>query len=608
MPSPPPQRLVSLETLPVDVARLITLHLHLTDLENLLRTSTAVARLFWISCTEVSFAIIHVRRHLPPPPDPPHTCRATYSCRKCISKFSALSGPDYSALPTSYALAVLKCLGFDRMTFAVVFGDTLQFQFGNGIGPKRNPRWIEDVLVALVRKRMVDHRGAEAVWVMFECATQLDSVELAAAVVEWLCELHMHDQRERSPDAPPHPEVHLAKKLCVAQFAAVAAQRGALAVLAFALDHECEFDPWDLPDPHVPPWNLIKTVNSLPLDKTLLMNVEEEAATRLLLGLPLPLSPLRRAEAVMLPLDGTTRRQCLEAGSRRRVPGLTALQIAAHLGNVGVFDLLVAAGADHAGWGPGHLGRHDLMPLLNNVTARNHAMVSRLLRLDGVDVNKEPGVMEAAVKYGSLEMMTELLEFGAKVDKKGKVLRRALVRILTAFASSVLYEASLKENLAVLELMLRNGGDPNWLIDDRPLLAMLAARNLKKHPVGIRICQILLAHGADVNQRSRDSKAALHFVEDESMAHLLIEYGADVGARDVEGFTPLHRVCERGFEVIGWCLEVARVLLEAGSEVNAVTAEGKTCLDLLPQVRACRELRELLVSYGGIYSSELTGA
>ncbi|KAJ3113623.1 hypothetical protein HDU96_003154 [Phlyctochytrium bullatum] len=193
-PSPPPQRIVSLETLPVDIARLITVHLPLLDLESLLRTSTAVVRIF--SCNDLSFAIAHIRRHLPPPSKrlpPEHKCHEYCECIRdnCV----ALSGPDYAVLPTSYAL--FSFVGFWKTTFSVVFGDNICFHFyisyGYGVkkdpqciysGPKRDSRWIEGVLLELVRLRILTV-AADGIELLLESAALLDSVELAAAVIEW---------------------------------------------------------------------------------------------------------------------------------------------------------------------------------------------------------------------------------------------------------------------------------------------------------------------------------------------------------------------------------------------------------------------------------------
>ncbi|KAJ3112138.1 hypothetical protein HDU96_004906 [Phlyctochytrium bullatum] len=605
-PSHPPQRIVSLETLPVDVARQLTLRLPLAALETLLRTSTAVARLF--RCNDLSFAIAHVRRHFPEPPA--HYCTIHLCFCDDGPQRAALSGPDYTFLPGAYAIAAFSCLGVKKHTYPVVFGDTDAFHFAPQVGPRRDPRWIESVLLALVRRRLLGERRTHAIELLFDLAAALDSSELAAAVLEWLTE---------SPSASPwpglpHPDVDApVTQLLVAQCAAAAAKVGALRVLAFALDHGAEIDPWDLPD--LPRFHPTKPVYAFTLDKTLLLHAWAPTATRLLLGLPLPVVPLARAEAVALPPAGPLRQRLLETGSGLGAP-TTALQRAVQLGEVVVFDLLVDAGADYIGRGPAPVG---FTPLMLAARTGNHVIVSRLLKMEGVDASDPPGVLAAAVEQGSVEMLRELLKFGAKPDTSGKLPLGFAHRFLAAnrrftHPKTALNTAIIHHKPEVLELFLKHGGDPNAADHHRGPPLHLAA-STGDPSVALPLCRLLLSYGANVRLRSPSDRlrsprdeTALHVVEDAETARWLLEHGSEVDARDVEGRMPLHSVCERGWKGNERCVGVVKVLLEAGAEVNAVTGKGRTCLDHLPEEsRADRGLREMLVSYGAKHGSEMGG-
>ena len=122
----------------------------------------------------------------------------------------------------------------------------------------------------------------------------------------------------------------------------------------------------------------------------------------------------------------------------------------------------------------------------------------------------------------------------------------------------------------------------------------------------IKVAQLLLAHGADVNSCSGDNSTPLHIALEEEhleigkwllknganinaqknggstplhdaasrgyldVCHMLLEYKADVLMRDHSGNTPLHFAASSGH------LEVTRMLLEFKAEVNSQNDEGST--------------------------------
>ncbi|KAJ3112141.1 hypothetical protein HDU96_004909 [Phlyctochytrium bullatum] len=523
-------RTVSLETLPIDVARQITLHLPLTDLETLLRTSTAVVRLF--RSTELSFAIAHIRRLLPPPPKFHHRKKCHSQCACALANRAALAGPDYSALPMSYSLAAFACAGFSNLNFSAVFGDSYYDWVGySKVGPMREPRWVHDVLMAMLRLRIVSDRETEVTDMLITLAAALDSAELAAVALEWLCE----PVSATNPDSEVNCK-EAKTKFLVAKCAVKAANMAALSVLAFALDHECGIDPWDLPDPddELDPDELEfdepeedeldpEARTSFSLEHTLWWHAQEVTVARLLLGWPLPLSPLRRAENVMLPA-GPKRRQFLQANFPRNQRNLprTALEHAVMLGEVEMFEMLVAVGADYVGLS----GRAGRTPLTVAAMAGHHEIVSRLLRMDGVDAKDSPEVLVEAVRYGyaSLELITELLEFGAKLD----------VEALNAAIGS--------GNVAALELFLRYC-DPNATGKDGVPLHLALCAYVYDSSLRLPLGRLLLAHGANVNYRSARGETALHFALQVETAKLLLENGGDLDARDLDGRTPLHSAC-----------------------------------------------------------------
>src|SRR5271154_3144226 len=90
------------------------------------------------------------------------------------------------------------------------------------------------------------------------------------------------------------------------------------------------------------------------------------------------------------------------------------------------------------------------------------------------------------------------------------------------------------------------------------------------------VARLLLEKGADVAAREEDGWPALHGAADkghEAVARLLLEKGADVVARrEEDGSTALHQAAGNGHEA------VARLLLEKGADVAAQSKGESTAL------------------------------
>lgn len=69
----------------------------------------------------------------------------------------------------------------------------------------------------------------------------------------------------------------------------------------------------------------------------------------------------------------------------------------------------------------------------------------------------------------------------------------------------------------------------------------------------------------------KDDKTMLHCINHQYQAKFLIEAGADVNAKDVNGNTPLHNVQS---------VEIATALIKAGADVNATNNKGQRPIDV----------------------------
>ena len=65
------------------------------------------------------------------------------------------------------------------------------------------------------------------------------------------------------------------------------------------------------------------------------------------------------------------------------------------------------------------------------------------------------------------------------------------------------------------------------------------------------------------------------------IARLLLDHGANVGAKDEFGRTPLHDVSHGVYSPEEAGIGVARLLLERGADMNAKTRSGETPLDFV---------------------------
>ncbi|KAJ5117540.1 hypothetical protein N7448_011172 [Penicillium atrosanguineum] len=124
----------------------------------------------------------------------------------------------------------------------------------------------------------------------------------------------------------------------------------------------------------------------------------------------------------------------------------------------------------------------------------------------------------------------------------------------------------------------------------------LTPLSLAVHLCSLEITKILLEHGSRVNSRDKQGKSSIHHLVEtyygnprkaHDIVELLIQHGADVNLRDNSGCTPLH-----GVAIKDWTLrplwQVAGALMKAGADRPAITEDGRTPFDMVPD-GACAE-------------------
>ncbi|MGD2133044.1 MAG: ankyrin repeat domain-containing protein [Maricaulaceae bacterium] len=267
--------------------------------------------------------------------------------------------------------------------------------------------------------------------------------------------------------------------------------------------------------------------------------------------------------------------------------------------------MLLSAGAD-----PNLANRYDLLPLFLAVENDDLANVEQLLEAGAdpttLDAAREP-MLFTAVRNGSVEVAQALLDAGAEVDARDPAYDQTALMVAAREGqvelARLLIDAGADVNVqtpAGLEprarLPAENGGSKGEGIvrGGWPEHGMRAAIPGAKTPLlyavregSAEIAQMLLDAGAEIERADANGTTPLisALVNDQMDAALvLIEAGADINAVDWYGQTPLWAAVDvRNRDVPGptrdnevdreAVLEVIRILLDEGAEVNARVQE-----------------------------------
>jgi ankyrin repeat protein len=195
----------------------------------------------------------------------------------------------------------------------------------------------------------------------------------------------------------------------------------------------------------------------------------------------------------------------------------------------------------------------------------------------GVVVNRQDKNSETplllAMGRGWLKFARILLEHGADANVKrnnGKTPLRLLLE------SQIRDEG---EALDLICLLLDHGAMVNRRdVNNQTPLHLAMGRDW------VKLAQVLLKHGADADAANDDGKSLLHLlserrIRDEGNAldliRLSLGYGADVNRRDEKKQTPLLLAMRQGSS------KLVKILLENGADSNAKNDNGKTSLHML---------------------------
>ena len=135
------------------------------------------------------------------------------------------------------------------------------------------------------------------------------------------------------------------------------------------------------------------------------------------------------------------------------------------------------------------------------------------------------------------------------------------------------------EHFKTADLLRHNGADPH--VQGREEHTPLhSAVNCFSNFGHIKVVEKLIEYDADINAKNVHGSTPLHWAsrghhfKDCSILRLLLKHGGDVNARSQSGSTPLHEASKNG------AMEVARLLLEYGADPEAEDDRGMTALQV----------------------------
>lgn len=209
--------------------------------------------------------------------------------------------------------------------------------------------------------------------------------------------------------------------------------------------------------------------------------------------------------------------------------------------------------------------------------------VAKLLIEKGADINIKTDFgtpLHAAAGSGSGELVEFLLSHGAEVNAKDK------------FGDTPLHAAMSNDSVEVVGSLIKYGAKigARDFRGDTPL-HLAAAWGSQK------VAKLLLKYKACINAKNKQDETPLHYAaghdtwatvtkDPEGIVKVLLAAnGADVNvnARDKSGNTPLHYAAKR----IKEHPKVAQILLEYGADVEAKNKNGETALDIAKKCGYC---------------------
>ncbi|HZW61589.1 MAG TPA: ankyrin repeat domain-containing protein [Candidatus Babeliales bacterium] len=195
-------------------------------------------------------------------------------------------------------------------------------------------------------------------------------------------------------------------------------------------------------------------------------------------------------------------------------------------------------------------------------------------RIQAEEKEKEAEKKRAAKKRKVVNASDELLSKAVDADDLGAV-EAALQKgaNINGYNAEGLTPLMHAPSFEMTNFLLKNKANVNMRSNDEDQMTALMY-------AGPTVIKLLLEHGADINAKDANGYTALmHAITEDDIesAHLLLEYGADINATDAFGFTALM------WAAVGNNTEAVKLLLEKGANAQLTNNLDETALDLANQ-------------------------
>ncbi|MBR0151048.1 MAG: ankyrin repeat domain-containing protein [Synergistaceae bacterium] len=216
-----------------------------------------------------------------------------------------------------------------------------------------------------------------------------------------------------------------------------------------------------------------------------------------------------------------------------------------------------------------------------NVNEKLAILKSAILAMNDIDDN----IFVALCRYADIDEVRKALAIGANINAKDPRGTSILMRA-----------SSLKGKTWLAEFLLSEGADPN-LRDNNGATALMYAAGGNEDPGSIRV---LLDGGADIDAKDNDGVTALMIaakMNDPSIIIALLDAGALINARDNQRRPALFYAVESP------SVEATRIitarLIQAGKNIQTIRdSDGKTAFIHAAAKRANPEIIRILIEAG----------